>query len=84
MKKLYYGAYEYEETTESPRNKEFIDECGDAGYLMTYTKDNTPAIYFDKVLYKQGKKYREYKSVGEKLHILNGNERGELTWTQKS
>ncbi len=73
MKKLYYGAYEYEETTESPRNKEFIDECGNDGYLMTYTKDNTPAIYFDGVLYKCKKMYREYESVGMKLHKMFSN-----------
>lgn len=73
MKKLYYGAYEYRETRELPRNKEFIDECGDDGYLMTYTKDNTPAIYYDGVLYKQGKKYREYESVGRRIHNANNN-----------
>jgi hypothetical protein len=70
MKKLYYGAYEYVETTESPKNQEFINECGDYGYLMTYTRDAMPAIYFEGVLYRRGKKYREYESVGKAINKM--------------
>ena len=68
MKTLYYGAYEYVETGEKPRNQRFIDECGDGGYLMTYTRDNVPAIYYDGILYKRGRKYREYESAGKRIH----------------
>ena len=70
MKKLYYGAYEYVETIELPKNQEFINECGDYGYLMTYTRDAMPAIYFEGVLYRRGKKYREYESVGNKINKM--------------
>lgn len=68
-KKLYYGAYEYIETKEEldREGQRFIYAHQD-GYFMTRMPDGTPAIYYEGVLYKQGKKYREYESVGRRIH----------------
>lgn len=72
-KKLYYGAYEYVETNEnlgSIDKYDLINEHRNDGWVFTNFSDGTPVIYFEGVLYKQGKKYREYESVGKKLHDL--------------
>ena len=73
MKKLYYGAYEYIETNENLGSNEkydLINKHRNDGYVFVNFTDGTPAIYYDGVLYKLGNKYREYTSVGEKLHDL--------------
>lgn len=74
MKKLYYGAYEYIETKENPgkEKSDLIHEYRNAGYYFFNLSDGTPAIAYEGRLYKQGKKYREYESVGKRIHDKRG------------
>ena len=70
-KKLYYGSWEYRATKDKPKDASFISEYWDNGYLFTHTKDGVPAIFYQGVLYKQFKKYREGETVGKKMCRLN-------------
>ena len=68
MKHLYYGAHEYTETKDKPKDKDFIAECGSRGTLFTKTQNGTPAIYQDGVFYKQSRRYRAGETAGKRIH----------------
>ncbi len=68
MKHIYYGAWEYEQTAEPPKDRAFIAEYGSRGWLFTRTQAGTPAIYKDGVFYKQSRRYRDGETAGKRVH----------------